>query len=99
MPHVESCMPQRSPRPLRLRRLVLGLTQAELAGRAALSREQVIRLEAGSCSPTWRTALALADALDCDPTTIFPSDQAHAGGSEAPPLASTTIARRAEDQW
>lgn len=66
-------MPQRTaPGPLRLARLALGLTQADVAARSGVSREQIVRLEAGECDPTWRTALALGDALGREPLTIFP---------------------------
>jgi transcriptional regulator with XRE-family HTH domain len=74
MPHRGSSQPQRAaPGPLRLRRLTLGLTQAEVAGLAGLSREQVVRLEAGACEPTWRTVRCLAVALKAEPTEIFPA--------------------------
>jgi transcriptional regulator with XRE-family HTH domain len=60
------------PSPLRLRRLSLGLTQAELAEAAGLSREQVARLEVGESEPRLSTIKRLAGALGCDPALIFP---------------------------
>ena len=60
------------PGPLRLRRLTLGLKQVEVAALAGLSREQLIRLEAGTSSPGWRTAQRLAAALDCNAEELFP---------------------------
>ena len=73
MPLREGPLPHRNPPgPLRLRRLTLGLTQADVAARAGISRDQVVRLEAGLSSPTWRTAVALAAALDRSPLQLFP---------------------------
>ena len=73
MPLREGPLPHRNPPgPLRLRRLTLGLTQADVAARAGISRDQVVRLEAGLSSPTWRTAVALAAALDRSPLELFP---------------------------
>jgi len=45
----------------------------------------VVRLEAGICEPTWRTALALADALEAEPLTLFPNreDPGHYSGVSA----------------
>jgi DNA-binding XRE family transcriptional regulator len=60
------------PSPLRLRRLSLGLTQAELGSYAGLSKEQVRRLEAGACEPLLGTARSLAAALGCAEAEIFP---------------------------
>jgi len=69
------------PGPLRLRRLTLGLKQVEVAALAGLSREQLIRLEAGTSSPGWRTAQRLAAALDCNAEELFPiTSEAPAGG-------------------
>lgn len=47
----------------RLRKAV-GLSQAELARKAGLSRMGLFNLERGEREPTWRTVQALADALD-----------------------------------
>jgi DNA-binding XRE family transcriptional regulator len=42
-----------------------GLTQADLAGRAGLTREGVAQLETGRRKPAWETVLALCSALAC----------------------------------
>lgn len=60
-----------TPRPLRMRRLALGLTQLEVASRAGISRNQVARLEVETHGPRLSTIRALARALDCDPAAIF----------------------------
>jgi DNA-binding XRE family transcriptional regulator len=62
------------PGPLRLRRLELGLRQEDVAQIAGLARETIVRLEAGTAEPSWRTATKLARALDCQPDRIFPFD-------------------------
>lgn len=80
MTHETSCPPQRRPpNPLRLRRLTLGLTQADLARLAGVSREQVQRLDTGRCVPTWPTAHAVAVALDCEPGALFPNERSPGG--------------------
>jgi DNA-binding XRE family transcriptional regulator len=50
---------------------MLGATQEEIAERAGISREQLVRLEAQKCAPSLRTALALGEALDADPVSLF----------------------------
>jgi transcriptional regulator with XRE-family HTH domain len=62
------------PSPLRLRRLSLGLTVQDVAGAAGLNRQWLTVLERGGAYPRWRTALALAEVLDCDPLEIFPPE-------------------------
>ncbi len=90
MPHAESSPTHRTPpRPLRLRRLTLGLRQADVAELAGVSREQVVRLEAGACSPTWATVQRLAAVLAADPVALFPPDEKRPAGE---PGASTTLA-------
>jgi transcriptional regulator with XRE-family HTH domain len=75
-------MPRRTPPgPLRLRRLTLGLTQGELALLSGVSREQIVRLEASTCNPTWRTVTRLASALSCSPAALFPSDTSSASAT------------------
>ncbi len=69
------------PSPLRLRRLTLGLRQVDLALLAGISREQVIRLEAGGCEPRIHTALRLAGVLDCDVGDLFPTDDDRAANA------------------
>lgn len=52
-----------------------GLTQADLARRAGLSRETVANSEARRHVPAARTRRALAAALDVDPDALFtPAD-------------------------
>ena len=48
---------------LRELREAKGWTQAQLAERAALTREGVAQLETGRRRPAWETVLALCDAL------------------------------------
>jgi transcriptional regulator with XRE-family HTH domain len=62
------------PSALRLRRLALGLTAEDVAREAGLNRRWVGVLERGGASPTWRTALALAEVLEADPRELFPSN-------------------------
>jgi transcriptional regulator with XRE-family HTH domain len=77
------------PSPLRLRRLTLGFTQADVAALSGLSREHITRLEQGVCHPQRRTARDLAVALGCAPSDIFPeNDQTPAG--ERPGSGETT---------
>jgi len=56
---------------LRERRLHLGLTQVELASRAAVSRQLVAAVEAGRNVPSVQAALALAGALGCTVEELF----------------------------
>lgn len=57
--------------PLRLRRLVLGLSQAEVSKRSAISEPHISRLERGVCDPTLSTIRKLGAALECEPTQLF----------------------------
>jgi DNA-binding XRE family transcriptional regulator len=50
---------------LRELREAAGLTQAELATKAGLTREGVAQLEVGRRKPAWETVLALCAALGC----------------------------------
>ena len=59
------------PSPLRAHRAGLGLSQAELAEVAGLSRETISRLEQGA-TPQLATAHAIATALGAPLTAIFP---------------------------
>jgi transcriptional regulator with XRE-family HTH domain len=43
-----------------------GLTQAQLAERAGLHPQGVVKLERGEREPAWATVVALAEALDVD---------------------------------
>jgi predicted transcriptional regulator len=56
---------------LRLRRLSLGLTQADLAALTGLSREQVGRLEVGECVPGWDTVRVGAWPSCCPSPTVW----------------------------
>jgi transcriptional regulator with XRE-family HTH domain len=58
---------------LRERRQQAGLTQAELAGRAGVSRQLVQAVEAGENTPAVDAALALARALSCTVEELFTS--------------------------
>lgn len=48
------------------RRMELGLTQAELAGRAGMTQPQLSRLESGGATPTVPLLARLAAALSAD---------------------------------
>jgi DNA-binding XRE family transcriptional regulator len=54
------------------------LSQAELAGRAGVSRITVIELEAGRAEARWSTGRKLAEALGVDPAELV------GGGQEKP---------------
>ena len=60
-----------APSPLRDRRLSAGLTQAELAGRAGVSRQLVAAVEAGHNVPAVDAALRLARALGATVEDVF----------------------------
>lgn len=57
--------------PLRIRRLECGLTQAELAARAGVSRQLVAAVEAGQNTPAVDAALGLARALGATVEELF----------------------------
>lgn len=90
-----------TPRPLRMRRLALGLTQLEVASRAGISRNQVSRLEVETHGPRLSTIRALARALDCDPGAIFslhgPNDEGP-GGRNPGPVTTPTGHDRGHDE-
>jgi len=62
------------PRSLRTRRLEQGLTQAELAARAGVSRQLVAAVEAGRNAPAVGAALGLARALGTSVEALFGDD-------------------------
>lgn len=62
---------------LRSRRLALGLTQRELAGRLGMTQNNVSRIESGKRDPNWSTVLEVARALDLEPMFI-PRDKVRA---------------------
>ncbi len=66
IPHVGVRSPARIGRALRSVRTNAGITQAELAERAKVSREVVSRIESGHHSPRADTLAALLSALDYD---------------------------------
>ncbi|MGH3272958.1 MAG: helix-turn-helix domain-containing protein [Streptosporangiaceae bacterium] len=53
------------------RRTALGLTQAELAGRAGMTQPQLSRLESGGATPTLPLLARLAAALDAELDIVF----------------------------
>ncbi|MEE9282312.1 MAG: substrate-binding domain-containing protein [Myxococcota bacterium] len=63
---------------LRERRAAAGLTQAELAREAGVSRPRVSAIEAGRHTPSVTAALALARALGASVEELFPSEEAAA---------------------
>jgi transcriptional regulator with XRE-family HTH domain len=56
---------------VRERRLGLGISQSELAGRAGVSRQLVAAVEGGRNAPSVEAALALAGALGCTVEGLF----------------------------
>jgi transcriptional regulator with XRE-family HTH domain len=60
---------------LRELREAAGLTQVELAGRAGIHPQALVKLEAGNRVPSWDSVLALAEALgvSCDAFTAAPA--------------------------
>ncbi|MDE3131489.1 MAG: helix-turn-helix transcriptional regulator, partial [Acidobacteriota bacterium] len=58
---------------LQRQRVQLGLTQAELATRAGVSRQLVAAVEAGVNAPSVDSALRLAQTLGCPVEDLFAS--------------------------
>lgn len=58
-------------RNLKNAREIKGLTQAEVAKRAGISREYYVQLEAGVRDPSFRVAFRIADVLGADPRHLF----------------------------
>jgi transcriptional regulator with XRE-family HTH domain len=56
---------------LRAIRTKAGLTRAELAERAAITRQQVYKLEDGTNEPAWGNVLAIARALGVTPDAFL----------------------------
>ena len=52
-------------------RAAIGLTQAELAGRAGVTRQTVVAVEAGDYAPSVYLALAIAQALGSTVEGLF----------------------------
>jgi transcriptional regulator with XRE-family HTH domain len=66
-----------------------GLSQKELAEKADLTTDGISRLERGDRSPSWETAVALAEALDVDCRAFLqePAERPE-GGRGRPPKRS-----------
>lgn len=79
------------PSQLRARRLLVGLTAAEVAERAGISRRTLTNLELGRARPQPRTALAIARALgvDQDVRVLFPDFPSHR--SQVPSSGSRSV--------
>lgn len=56
---------------LKLKRMIVGLTQLELARRADLSEQQITKIETGRVVPPQRIRQALAQALRTSEDEIF----------------------------
>ncbi|MGH2842191.1 MAG: helix-turn-helix transcriptional regulator, partial [Solirubrobacteraceae bacterium] len=60
--------------PVRARRAQLGMTQAQLAAAAGVSRQLVAAVEVGVNTPAVDAALRLAQALRCPAERLFGRD-------------------------
>jgi transcriptional regulator with XRE-family HTH domain len=67
MPSKSDAAPATFGKRLRALRADSGLSAAELAQRAGLSRPYLSRLEADGSSPTWDVVVRLAGILECRP--------------------------------
>lgn len=56
---------------MRQRRTELGKSQADIAGKAGLTREFYLAVEAGNRNISVDNAFAIADALDIHPSALF----------------------------
>jgi transcriptional regulator with XRE-family HTH domain len=61
-------------RGLKRHRILAGLTQAELADQAGVTRDTLVRLERGKQPPRPRTLKKLAEVLEVDPTELVSED-------------------------
>ncbi len=59
---------------VRNRRVELGITQEELAGRASLDRRTIIDIEQGNTNATLLTIQMLASALEVKPKDLLETD-------------------------
>jgi len=76
-----------------------GLTQTQLAERAGLHRQGIVKLERGEREPAWSTLLALAEALGVDLNSFAepPETPVTARGPGRPPKPATPATPPAED--
>jgi transcriptional regulator with XRE-family HTH domain len=65
------------------RRTALGLTQPELAERAGMSLDGVLRIERGKSAPTIVTLLRLTSALGCEVSAVVSVLDSEASGRRA----------------
>ena len=56
---------------VRQKRVALGITQEELAGRVKVTRQTIIAIERGNYSPSVLLALRLATTLHCTVEELF----------------------------
>ncbi len=61
---------------IKAHRLAQGLTQQELAAKAAVSRQSIISIERGRYVPSLPLALKLASVFDCPVENLFRLSQA-----------------------
>lgn len=54
------------------RRKKLGMTQAEVADKAALGRAQIANIEGGRTDVPTKTLIRIAEALNCRPGDLLP---------------------------
>lgn len=59
---------------LRALREAKNLTQQQLAELTGMQYQNIARLERGDRSPSWKTVLKLAEALDCEPNDFTDDD-------------------------
>jgi transcriptional regulator with XRE-family HTH domain len=70
-----------------------GLSQKELADKANLTTDGVSRLERGDRSPSWETAVALAEALGVEVTAFLqePAPRPQTGRGRPPKTAAAPV--------
>ncbi|MBF5080691.1 helix-turn-helix domain-containing protein [Quadrisphaera sp. INWT6] len=68
---------------VRAARTALGITQADLAAAAGVTRQTVVAVEAGDYAPSVYLALALAARLGRSVEELFGQDEAAAAGAAA----------------
>ncbi|MFN3685836.1 helix-turn-helix domain-containing protein [Salinarimonas sp.] len=86
---------------LRNLRKARGLTQGQLAERAALTAEMISKIERGVAAPSFPTIERLADALDQPEVAFFGIDQSGARGGSRGRLVvkiHATLSRMNEDE-